>query len=34
VLVGVHLDATAVERVLGILNHHGATNAAVGTWRG
>jgi hypothetical protein len=34
VLVGVHLDATAVERVLGILAHHRATNVAVGTWRG
>jgi hypothetical protein len=33
VLLGVHVDASAVERVLGILTHQGASHVSVGTWR-
>ncbi len=34
VLVGVHVDATAVDTVLGILAQRGASSVTVGTWRG
>ena len=34
VLLGVHVDATAVETVRGVMTRNGATHAAVGVWTG